>query len=165
MNLIPIPKHESDAAVQAEVEMVDLGFPKESIIEAAKEHGLTTFYPDRLTKTYTMGKVIKKVGVLKIGRVWLAKAGEAASVGIDQCEDALGTIEDPESRAAILPTKLGFAKELREVATAFIKSAELDGNDDSDNKGKIKPFASGAPAGPMIAVQQAVVTVNQSPNQ
>lgn len=28
MNLIPIPENESDAAVQAEVEMVDLGFPK-----------------------------------------------------------------------------------------------------------------------------------------
>jgi hypothetical protein len=162
-NLIPAPKKGQEIAVEADLELVDLGLSSEGVLEAAKEFGLTTFNAAKLSAFYSGGKAMKKVGVLKIGRMMLYKAGEGASTGLDQCEEALGTIQDPESRAAILPTKLGFAKELREVATAFIKSAELDGNDDSDNRGRVKPFPPGSQAGPTIAVQgQAVVTVNNN---
>jgi hypothetical protein len=162
MNLIPVPKDESECAVQAPLGPVDLGISRESLLEVAQELGLKSFTPSKLLAIHSAGTAMKKVGVLKIGRTMLYRAMEGSETGLTQCEEALGSIEDPESRAALLPTKLGFAKELRESATAFIKSAELDGNDDSDNRGKVKPFAPGALAGPVFAVQQAVVTVNNN---
>lgn len=155
--LLPVPKDDSEMAMQVALEPVDLELDNEGIKKAASELGLMSFKPDRLAAIYSVGKAMKKVGVLKIGRTMLYRAMEGAETGLTQCEDALVSIQDPESRAAILPTKLGFAKELKESAVAFIKSAELDGNDDSDNRGKIKPFGAGMPAGPTIFAQQAVV--------
>lgn len=161
-NLIPVPKDDSEVAVQAELGPVDLGIGRDALMEVARELGYSTFTQSRLLATHSAGTLMKKVGVLKMGRVMLYRSMEGSETGLAQCDEALQSIDDPESRAAILPTKLGFAKELRESATAFIKSAELDGNDDSDNRGRIKPFAPGAQAGPVFAVQQAVVTVNNN---
>jgi len=162
MSLLPVPKDDSEIAPQAELDVVELGIGQESLLKVAQELGLSTFTPNKLLAVHSAGKVMKKIGVLKIGRTMLYKSMEGSETGLDQCEEALRTIQDPESRAAILPTKLGFAKELRESATAFIKSAELDGNDDSDNRGRVKPFAPGGQAGPVLAVQQAVVTINHT---
>lgn len=159
--LIPIPKNDADVAPQVPVEVEDLKINREGLVKAAKDLGMVAFKPESLLAAHLMGGTFKKVGVIKIGRTWLYKGAEAASTGIDECNEILAATNDPEVKAAVLPSKLGFAKELNAAANNFIRSAELDGNDDSDKKHGIKPFLAGQPAGPVVIAQQAVVNTTQ----
>lgn len=141
----------------------DLGLDNEGIIKAAEELGMTAFKPGRLAASYALGKAIKKAGVLKIGRTMLLKFGDAAATGLDECDEVLEATSDPELKAMILPTKLGFVKQGIEVANSFIRSAELDGNDDSDRPRGVKPFGAGMPAGPVVFAEKAVVNTQINP--
>jgi hypothetical protein len=162
-NIIPAPQSELEIAKQAPVPVVDIGLDREGVIKAAAELGMVVS-PDRLMASHTLGRALKQVGVLKIGRTMLMKAADGASTGLDQCEEVMEALEDPEAKASILSTKFGFVRELRENAVAFIRSAELDGNDDSDKKHGVRPFAAGAQAGPVVYAEKAVVNtqVNQT---
>lgn len=162
---IPMPRANEEVAAEVPVIVDDLGLNKGDLEGAAKEFGLTTFRHEKLVASHTLGKAFKKIGVLKMGRSMLYAAAEHAQSGADQCEDILSKSTDMELRASVLPAKLGFTKELRESAIAFIRSAELDGNDDSDRKPGVKPFGAGMQAGPVIIAQQAVVnhTTQENP--
>ncbi len=160
-NQLPIPRDDTEVAEAVPIEVGDLQLDITGVEEAAKELGMTMWGPSKLRACEAMGGAIKKAGVLKIGRSMLMRAVDGASSGLDQCENILGGSSDPEVKASVLQTKFGFVKELRENATAFIKSAELDGSDDA-KKPLVKPFGAGQMAGPSIVAQQAVVNVTNT---
>jgi hypothetical protein len=163
ITVVPVPKDDSQVAPQVPVPVVQFGHADDEIIAAAREHGLVVMTPAKLRAVHVLGSAFKKVGVIKMGRTMLAKAGEAASTGLDECQRILDSSDDLDLKAAVLGSKTTFTKELKEIANSFIRSAELDGNDNDDSKPRVRPFGAGQPAGPVqVIAQQAVVTTNNT---
>lgn len=152
-----VPIVEESELPQPAVCPKDLGLNSEGVKKAAEKLGLSMLDSDYLLASHTLGNEFKKVGVLKIGRVLVYSAGMHAQKGIEECNDVLESVQDPEIRAGLLPTKLHFVRTLGDMGDRFIRSAELDGNDDTNKSRGIKPFAAGGQAGPVIIANQAVV--------
>lgn len=129
--------------------------------EAAKSLGMVSFDERSLIASHTLGKAMKKVGAIKIGRTLLIRAAEHANDGIEQANNIIETTTDDELKASVLTAKSAMIKAQVEAGEKFIRSAEIDSSDDAENKALgFKPFG----ARQVVVAQQAVVnaTTNNS---
>lgn len=96
-SFIPIPKHESDAAVQAEVEIVDLGFPRESLLDAAKSHGLMPVKIDDVSFCHSLRKFVGINATLRVGDKFLLLP-ERARLVLARCAEIDSNLTDATTK-------------------------------------------------------------------
>lgn len=139
-------------------ELLDLDY--EGVKQAAKDLGMVSFDERSLLASHTLGKAMKRVGAIKIGRTLLLRAADHANNGIEQADAIIETSTDDELKASVLTAKSAMIKAQVEAGEKFIRSAEIDASDDADGKAPgFKPFGVGQP---VVVAQQAVVNATSN---
>lgn len=160
--LVPIPPDDVALPEQPMPTPESLGLSSEGIKRAAKEMGLHAVTVEKLMASYTLGKAIKQVGALKIGRSILLSANEHSQSAIEQCDKIVDRTTDPALALSALEVKQSFVRVQADVGAKFINSVEVDGSDDAGPASKIRAFEPGQAAGPVVIAQQAVVNHTQT---
>jgi hypothetical protein len=160
-SIIPVPAPDEAVAQQVPVEVGDLGLDKEGLEQAAAELGLERVKAPRMLAIKKLGEEQRKVGILNIGRYYMVRGAEFAERGAVVCEEILQGSDDPELKAQVVSTQASFSKQLMDIGEKFARTAELIENDGSQDRHRTKPFGAGRWAGPPVAIEQAVVTINQ----
>lgn len=120
---------------------------------AAKRAGFTIVKARKLAGQKELGEFITQQGVVKIGRSMLAFSAENLANSIEQCDELLEKLEDPESRASLMQTKQHLQQSYIKVAESLIKSAEVDASDGADAGVLANSFAPRQSVVPAVAVQ------------
>lgn len=155
--LMPLPPEGADLPKQELCSPDALQLDVAGVDEAAKAMGLYPVKARKLMAAYTLGKAIKQVGALKIGRTILLAAATNAQQSIESCDDIIENSEDEALILHALDTKQKLIRSQADVGSKFIKSVEVDGSDDAKPQSKIRAFEPGQAAGPVVIAQQAVV--------
>jgi hypothetical protein len=139
-------------------DVLDLDYA--GVREAAKKLGMVSFDEKSLLASHTLGKAMKQVGAIKIGRTILLRAADHAQEGIEQANSIIDNSTDDELKASVLTAKSAMIKAQVDAGDKFIRSAEIDASDDAENKGLgFKPFGTRQP---VVVAQQAVVNATQN---
>lgn len=160
--LLPLPPEGVKLPVQPPPDPAPLKLDTAGIEAAAKRLGMWTMKADKLAACYSLGKAIKEVGALKIGRTILLAAAANSQESIDKCDEIIDRTTDDALALTALQVKRQYVKSQADVGSKFIESVEVDGSDDAGKQGKVRPFEPGMQAGPVVIAQQAVV--NTQPN-
>jgi hypothetical protein len=156
-NLIPLPPKDAVLPPRVDVSPDALLLDATGVEKAARKLGLHTVKSDRLLASHELGKALKKVGAIKIGRTILYAAATHSQEAIEQCDGIIDRTQDAELALTALAVKQKLIRGQADVGTKFIKSVELDGSDDFEKGNRLRAVEPGSAAGPLVIANQAVV--------
>lgn len=160
--ILPAAPQDTLIPPQPSVTPDDLKLDKAGIEAAAKKLGLTGLKADKLAASYTLGKALKQIGAIKIGRTMLYASATHAQEAMDYCKNILDGSADLELSVNALGIMQKLISTEADVGYKLVKSVEVDGSDDAENGTRLRSFSPGQIAGPTTVIaHQAVVNTGK----
>lgn len=141
--LLPPALDESDAGLSPTVEETPVGPIKpvelpepmdlEAIEKSCRDLNLTTVDLKKLGQIQGLGRYLKQLGAVAVGRTYLLMALDRISDAVDSCVvfDALST--DPEIKVSILKVRASLLASQISGASRMIQSAKVDASDSTQS--------------------------------